>query len=221
MRAASLFGILVLIMMVSGVVSAADAKLSSLIQGCDDCHGQNGVSTESDMPTIAGMSSFFLDEQMRSYRDKARPCLKSKYRFGDVSRAPVDMCELSQDLTDADIEAMSIHYENQKFVAAKQTVDLAKASLGMKVHDDACDKCHTEGGSVAEDDAGILAGQWIPYLQQSFKEYLANERPDIKKMTAAFKKLSDADVEALIQYYACLGNVQAGQLKAAQCESGS
>ena len=198
-------------------LSESGTQLSSLIQSCNDCHGPNGVSAESDMPTIAGLSSFFFDEQMRAYRDAARPCMKSKYRAGDLSRAPADMCELSKDLSDAVIEELSLHYEEQKFVAAKQPVELVKAVLGKAIHDKACDKCHTEAGSVAEDDAGVLAGQWTPYLQQSFDEYRAGTRPDIKKMTAAFDKLSDADFVALIHYYACMGNVQAGELKASQC----
>jgi sulfide dehydrogenase cytochrome subunit len=33
-----------------------------------------------------------------------------------------------------------------------------KAAKGKAIHACACDKCHTEGGSVVEDDAGILAG---------------------------------------------------------------
>lgn len=214
-----LFGILFISATFASAVSAAgDPKLSSIIQECNDCHGKNGVSTESDMPTIAGASSFYLEEQMAAYRDGARPCEKSKFRSGDTSRAPKDMCEIAQSLSEDQALAVAAHYSEQTFVPAKQQVDLAKAGKGKLVHDDACDKCHTEAGSVPDDDAGILAGQWMPYMQQSFKEYRAGKRPDIKKMTAAFEKLNDADFEALVHYYGCMGNAQAGAVKPAQCE---
>jgi sulfide dehydrogenase cytochrome subunit len=169
------------------------------------------------MPTIAGASSFFIEEQMAAYRDEARPSEKSKFRSGDTSRAPKDMCEIAKGLSEEQVQAIAGHYAEQKFVPAKQQVDLAKAAQGGIVHGDLCEKCHTEAGSVAEDDAGILAGQWMPYMQQSFKEYRTDKRPDIKKMTTAFGKISDADVEALIHYYACMGNAQAGTVKPEQC----
>lgn len=201
----------------SAVSATGDAELSSIIQECNDCHGKNGVSTEGDMPTIAGASSFFIEEQMFAYQESARPCEKSKFRSGDTSRAPKDMCEIAKGLSEKQVQALAAHYSEQKFVPAKQQVDLAKAAQGGIVHGDLCEKCHTEAGSVAEDDAGILAGQWMAYMQQSFKEYRNNKRPDIKKMTTAFGKISDADAEALLHYYACMGNAQAGTVKPEQC----
>lgn len=216
------FGIFFTCAMFASTVSGESGQqLSSILDECNDCHGKNGVSTESDVPTIAGVSSFFIEEQMASYRDSARPCTESKYRFGDTSRAPTDMCKIANKLSDEQISDISVHYEEQKFVPAKQKVDLAKAAKGSAIQGEFCDKCHTESGSVPEDDAGILAGQAMPYLQQAFKEYRAGKRPEIKKMNAAFEKLKDADFEALIHYYACMGNAQAGDLKPAQCEAGA
>ena len=36
--------------------SAAYADFDALVQDCNDCHGPDGVSAHSDVPTIAGQS---------------------------------------------------------------------------------------------------------------------------------------------------------------------
>ena len=55
--------------------------------------------------------------------------------------------------------------------------------------------------AVAEDDAGILAGQWMPYLRHSFEEYSSGQRPMPKKMKPKFDELTKDDVDALVNYY--------------------
>lgn len=199
--------------------SAAPAQeIDSILQGCNECHGNNGVSTDSDIPTIAGMSWFFLDEQMRAYRDEARPCAETKYP-GEPGKPAEDMCDIAKDLSDEQIEAIAIHYEEQEFVPAKQDVDLAKAAQGSTVHEEHCEQCHTEAGSVAMDDAGILAGQWMPYMKLALEEYRAGKRPEIKKMDEAFDNIGKDDVDTLVHFYACAGNAQAENLLLAKCET--
>jgi sulfide dehydrogenase cytochrome subunit len=74
----------------------------------------------------------------------------------------------------------------------------------MKIHDRQCEKCHEDGGASAADDAGILAGQWTPYLRQVFEHYSAGERDMPKKMEPKYEKLDAAELEALLHYYASL-----------------
>jgi sulfide dehydrogenase cytochrome subunit len=75
------------------------------------------------------------------------------------------------------------------------------AKKGKDVHDMYCEECHSEGGSVAADDAGILAGQWIPYLKQAFADYSSAKRPIPKKMKVKMDELKKTDIDALINYY--------------------
>ena len=58
-----------------------------------------------------------------------------------------------------------------------------------------------ETGAV-EDEAAILSGQWIEYLEASFADYATGDRPTDKKMKEKLDALSADDVTALIQYYA-------------------
>lgn len=178
------------------------ADVAALAKPCEDCHGKNGVSQAEDVPTIAGISAPVHSDTMQAFKDKSRPCRSSKYRHGDTSRPETDMCAVAAKLGDADVEALAGYFAAQPFVAAKQAFDPAKAAAGKKLHARDCAKCHTEGGSLADDDASILAGQHLKYLQQSLADFRSGKRDPGKKMGDKLKPLSDADVEALAHYFA-------------------
>jgi len=184
--------------------STQAANIDSLVKGCDDCHGRNGVSEHSDVPTIAGLSPGILSDYLLSYQDESRPCPKSKYRHGDTERLETDMCAIAEELSDADIEAIAEHYSAKPFVAAKQEFEAAKAAAGKKLHARDCEKCHTGNGRDADADAAILAGQWMPYLQQAMDNFVSGKRPMPKKMKEKVSKLSPHEIDALIHFYGSL-----------------
>ena len=181
------------------------ADVQDDIEQCDSCHGKDGVSTESDVPTIAGVSPFIIEEYMFEYRDDARPCRESKYRTGDTDRPATDMCVIAKDLSEDEIPDIAEYYGSKEFVAAKQEFDAAKAAVGSKVHRRDCEKCHSDGGSYADDDAGMLAGQWMPYLEQVFADYAAGDRGMLEdKMKEKMDPLDAESTSALIHYYGSL-----------------
>ncbi|MGI9283831.1 MAG: c-type cytochrome [Pseudomonadales bacterium] len=182
--------------------SAAGDEFDALVQQCDGCHGLDGVSQWSDVPTIAGISEFVHSDALFIYQDKARPCKEDKFRAGDTTRAPTDMCAVTADLSEAQIEALAAYYAAKPFAAATQKFDPALAKRGHAVHEQACERCHSDGGANAEDDAGILKGQWMEYMRRTFAEYKASEREQPKKMKAKFDPLSEEDLETLLHFYA-------------------
>jgi sulfide dehydrogenase cytochrome subunit len=180
----------------------AMGDMSAVIENCNGCHGDDGVSQWSDVPTIAGIPEFVHADALYLFRDEARPCSESEYRQGDTSRAATSMCAVLADLSDDDIDEVAAHYAGMDFVAAKQDFDADLAAAGKAVHDSKCDRCHSEGGSNPDDEASILAGQWIGYLGAQFAQYRAGEREQPKKMEEAINALSDDDVKALLHFYA-------------------
>jgi cytochrome c553 len=180
--------------------SAALAVDSSLIESCEACHGDNGVSKWSDIPTIAGLSVIVHEDALYLYRDGERPCDEVKYPT-DESKPATTMCEVAKDLTDEQIQEIAAHYAELPFVAADQETDPAKVAMGEKVHEEGCAKCHTEAGGNPADDAGILAGQQMGYLRKTF-EHFAQGRPQPSKMEKALEGLSDEEIEALVHFYA-------------------
>ncbi len=181
--------------------SAWAADVNKLVENCTHCHGKDGASTESDVPIIGGYSAPFITDSLTAYKKKERPCPETKYRSGDKKGQKTDMCQVAKDLSEADIKQVAQHFAGKKFVRAQQKFDPALAAKGKEIHDRSCDKCHSEGGTLASDDAGITGGQWMPYLKEQFKEFKAGKRPMVKKMKPKIEKLEQADIDALVNYY--------------------
>lgn len=185
-------------------ISAA-ADVADIAEGCNECHGADGVSSESDVPTIAGMSAFVIEDYLLTYQDRARPCHETRYRSGDVDRPVTSMCEIADELDDEEIAAIAEHYAGKPFVPAEQEFDAEKAAAGASVHRRDCEKCHTDNASNSEDDAGIMAGQWMPYLRQVFEDFSSGEREMVEdKMREKFDGLTDEEKDQLIHFYASL-----------------
>lgn len=181
--------------------SALAAGLDNQLKTCSYCHGKEGASTESDIPIIGGYSVEFLVNNIKAYRDHERDCPDTKYRSGPDKGKKSNMCQIAKDLKDSDIRQIAVHLSKQKFVRAKQKFDPALAAKGKDIHEMYCEKCHSEGATQAKDDAGMMAGQWIPYLTQALDEFVAGKRPIPKKMKAKLDQVTPEDMKALIQYY--------------------
>ncbi len=180
---------------------APAASLDSQLKTCSHCHGKEGASTESDVPIIGGYSVEFLVNNLKAYRDHDRDCPETKYRSGPDKGHKTSMCEITKGLKDSDIRQIAVHLSKQKFVRAKQKFDPALAAKGKEIHDMYCEKCHSDGASQAKDDAGMMAGQWIPYLRQALDEFVSGKRPIPKKMKAKLDQVTPEDINALIQFY--------------------
>lgn len=173
-----------------------------LLQGCNDCHGTNGVSQQEQVPTIAGMSAFYLEEAMLAYQEGARACPPLEWKSKEHKSPAPNMCELARELTAEQLQWLVQQYSEMPFVATKQGVDPDMVERGRKLHDRLCERCHSEAGSVADDDAGILAGQWLPALRFMVQDMLDGTRPTSEKMLIKLREMTDDDVEAVLNYYA-------------------
>ena len=181
-------------------VQAAD--IGKVIESCADCHGKDGASKDSSVPIIGGFSAAYANDTMIAYKEEERACPESEYLTGDKKGKKITMCEIADDLDEDEIKEIAEYFAAKPFVRAKQEFNASLVKKGQELQDDLCVKCHDKGGSLASDDSGILAGQWIPYLRQSFKDYSAGDRPMTKKMKKKYEKLKDDDIEALIHYFA-------------------
>ena len=113
------------------------------------------------------------------------------------------MCTVALELDEGEIAEISEYYASKPFVPAKQEFDPAKAEAGAGIHRRDCEKCHSDGGSYADDDASILAGQWIPYLEQVFADYASGDRGMVEdNMKEKIDALDAESITALIHYYA-------------------
>jgi sulfide dehydrogenase cytochrome subunit len=180
---------------------AGAADVNKLVEDCASCHGKDGASTDKDVPIIGGNSAAYITATFANYKDKVRPCPEVKYLTGAHKGEATDMCKIVNKFSAAETKLIADYFAAKPFVRAKQTFDPALAKKGEALHEKGCKKCHSDGGSLASDDSGILAGQWMPVIRQQFKEFSAGERQMDKKMKPKYEKLTPADLEALVHYY--------------------
>ena len=174
------------------IANADTPSASMLANTCAGCHGTNGSSVGPASPTIAGISHDYFIETMEAYKKGERPS--------------TIMTRIAKGYTDEEINLMAGFFSKQKFVRQSQRFDSKKAQTGKKLHKKYCEKCHEKGGRSSEDDAGILAGQWEPYLRFTMQDFTSGnrkmEKKMQKKMQALDKSHGDKGVDALIHFYA-------------------
>ena len=183
--------------------AALAADLNTLTPVCDSCHGVNGVSVNNAVPTIAGQPFTLIEDNLLAFRDGDRACGETEFLQGDAATLVAAMCTTVTPLEDDDITALAEFYEKQTFEPAQQLFDPVLAADGADLHQEAnCELCHSQGGSESNGMSAILAGQWTPYLERSLLRIRAGERMGPKVMNRAIQKMSDADIAALLNFYA-------------------
>ena len=173
----------------AGQLSAAPTA-SMLADTCAGCHGTDGASMGPATPNIAGLSETYFTDTMLAFKS------------GD--RASTIMGRLAKGYTEEEITLMAGHFAKMPRAITGQELDPAKVIAGKKLYSKSCSKCHDEYGALADDDAGILASQWLPYLTYVMEDYKAGSPEMPKKMKKKVDALSDAELEALLQFFASI-----------------
>lgn len=172
-----------------GTLLAEGPSAQALAFTCAGCHGTDGSSVGPSSPSIAGMDPEVFVDVMQAY--------KSDQRNSTI------MNRIAKGYTDEQIQGMSRFFARQPLQRSPQQYDPVLAEQGKVLHEEYCDKCHSEGGREA--DSGILAGQWMPYLEFSLNDYIEGRRPYPRKMKrkvdAVLKDHGEAARAALIHYY--------------------
>lgn len=181
--------------MVAALVVAATwsmtvAQAQDMTKMCAGCHGADGVSKDGKTPILAGRDSELQEDQLRAYRDGSSQC----------GPAQAMMCKAAAKLSNEQIEQLAHHFGDMPFKAADQKFDAALAATGKGLHDKHCKGCHGTGAQGAQNT--ILHGQWAEYLRYAIAQYAAGARQQNPMMKAKLDKLSPADIDALVNYYA-------------------
>jgi len=168
-------------------VSAAPTA-TMLADTCAGCHGTDGASTGPATPSIAGNSETYMVDTMNAFKSG--------------ERSSTIMGRIAKGYSEEEFKLMASVFAKQPIAKTSQKLDAAKVASGEKLFGKNCEKCHDKYGGLADDDSGILASQWLPYLQYSLEDFKAGSREMAKKMKKKVDKLSDAELEALLQFFA-------------------
>lgn len=167
----------------------ADPTAQALAFTCAGCHGTDGSSVGPSSPSIAGMDPEVFVDAMQAYK-------------ADQRNATI-MDRIAKGYTDEQIKGMSWFFAKQPLLLKPQKHDPDLAKLGADLHKEYCEKCHSDGGR--ESDSGILAGQWMPYLEYSMTDFVEGRRAYPRKMKrkvdAVLKEHGKKAQSALIHFY--------------------
>ena len=141
------------------------------------------------MPSLAGQSQIAIATAMKKFKSGERP-------------ASI-MGRIAKGYSDAEIEAMADYFAKLKPVAAAgQTLDAKLVAKGKELADKNCKRCHLESGKEFDENAAVVAGQWLKYLQVQMDDYASGKRKMSEKKAEKMKTLSRDELEAMAHYYA-------------------
>lgn len=184
---------------------AADVDILTPV--CSGCHGPDGLSVNSAVPTIAGQAFTFIEDNLLAFRDDEDACTETEFMRDEAAALVSAMCAFVATLENSDISALAEFYELQTFLPSSQPYDPSLAAEGARIHLEAnCELCHSQGGRETNGMSAILAGQWTPYLERSLLRLRAGERKGPKVMNQAIRELTDHEIAALLNYYASQQN---------------
>ncbi|WP_334223738.1 c-type cytochrome [Thiosocius teredinicola] len=176
------------VLMVGATQVNAEPTATMLANTCAGCHGTEGKSVGPASPNLAGISKAYFIDSMNGFKNDERP--------GTI------MNRIAKGYSEAQIDAMAAYFAGLPVYKAEVPHDAAKAKMGAEVYDKSCAKCHDENGALPDDDAGILAGQWLPFLEYSMADFQGGHREMPKKMKKQVEKLSDDEIAAVLNYFA-------------------
>lgn len=158
---------------------------------CDGCHGPDGNSKRSAMPSLTGLTPDYLVASTLSYRSG--------------ERRHKEMNLLLEGLTDLDIEKISYYYATRN----TQSSDMpGKGNVAEgKKQSAICASCHDKVGAGADPRMPTLAGQNAAYIIQASEDYINGMRKH-KVMHDAVVMLPKEIIANIAAYYAMLKPVR-------------
>jgi len=158
------------------------------LQLCAACHGDDGNSTNPQIPSIAGQPKLFIETQLVLFREELR---KSE-----------QMAPVVKGMKDPEIIKLAEHFSKLPAkVMESAPADPALVKQGTaKAKQLRCGVCHLADFS-GQNQIPRLAGQREAYLDAEMRAYRDGKRTGGDTiMAAALYGVSDADVKALAHY---------------------
>ena len=194
---------------------------SGAAPACQTCHGLAGEGVaQANFPRLAGLGASYLKRQLDAFADGTRqntsmmPIAKAlsvadrtevaKY----YAALPVPATAPAVSATAPAVSATTAPSATTASAAtAAVSVGATLATRGRWAESlPACEQCHGPGGRGAGPEFPALTGQSATYLAAQLTAWKAGTRPPgpLGLMSVVAKKLSDAEVLAVADYFASL-----------------
>ncbi len=171
---------------------------------CAACHAEDGNSTQSNNPVLAGQHAEYIFKQLTNFKPQdGKP----------AERPNPIMAGMVANLSADDMRGLGAYFETQKpKPRAARDADLAK--IGQAIYRGgilaknvaACTACHSPNGAGVPAQFPRLAGQYAEYTTAQLKAFRSGERANDpnRTMRMVAEKLSDREIAAVAEYIAGL-----------------
>jgi cytochrome c553 len=171
-------------------------KLKSADGRCQECHGEDGLSSDAKIPNHAGQLAGYLVKQLNDFKSG--------------TRQHVIMTLMAEDLSVADRADIAAYFSSQKTMQGEGSGD-RQLTRNLFVNGDqsrgipACASCHGENGKgrLAENVFyPVIGGQRAVYLRTQLLAWKLGDRSNSPGgvMTKVGLALSDDEIAALADY---------------------
>jgi cytochrome c553 len=166
-------------------VGAVDA-VAEKAGGCSACHGPDGRSSMTEIPSLAGQPAYYLTLQLTLFRDKQR----------ESSR----MSPIAATLSDSDLEQLSAYFAALPPDEPPRGQDNDAGEGERLAQANHCASCHL-ATYAGQNQMPRLAGQREDYLLKAMKDYRDGKRAGFDgTMTEVLHGLPNRDLAALSHY---------------------
>ena len=179
----------------SGSGDPVAGKDKSLL--CQGCHGEVGISFEGLAPNLAGQYASYIAKQLRN--------------FQSGTRTHQIMSAIAATISDADLADIAAYFASQTKMKGAGSDN--KLGQELFLHGDmsrmmvACVNCHGvngKGKTPSNPVFPVIGGQHKEYLRGQLINFRAGDRSNSPGgvMNIITQKLTDAELEALVDYVA-------------------
>jgi cytochrome c553 len=170
-------------------------KGRELAATCIACHGEIGISTTPDFPSLAGQLPTYLFKQLQDYADGSRD-------------NPL-MAGIAKGLSKQDMADLSAWFASLPPPPASYAKDTLQSANKLVIQGDnerllvPCQVCHGNEGEGQKLDIPALAGQQSEYLKATLIAFKNGSRHNdiYSKMRLIAKSLTEKEIEELALYY--------------------
>ena len=168
---------------------AADPALQEQLTVCAGCHGENGISSMENTPSLAGHPVLYTQIQL--------------FLFREGQRVNEVMNTIAANLSDDMLTALAEHYSKLPPVPPSGTPDPALDARGRELAaTHRCGTCHLPD-YAGRDQMPRIAGQREDYLLRALRDYKTGARSgDGAQMAEVVYGIGDDDLKALAHHVA-------------------
>ena len=192
MRGLCAISLAAVVVWLTGIAVAAQnvpAEMREKLDACAACHGENDVSPNQDVPSLAAQPDIFTQWQLVYMRDGTRKVEA--------------MEEVVKNMTDSDIRFYGSYFASLPPPVPEHSrpAEAESAEVINLMKPRRCANCHDEA-MAGKGEMPRLAGQREDYLVKALRDYRSNARRGRGQaaMVEMVSTLTDNDIKLLANY---------------------